>query len=105
MSLRPFTDSRGEHWQVWDVVPQYVTGGGFPNAQRPAAMDCGDDANELRGAGGLTGEMEDGWLCFESSTEKRRLHPIPRGWEERSDEELEALCGAAEPVRRLATAN
>jgi hypothetical protein len=101
MSLRPFTDSRGEQWQVWDVIPQYVTAGVSPYAQKSRELDGDDDACST----GVTPDMEDGWLCFESATEKRRLHPIPRGWEARSDAELEALCGTAETVRRLTAAN
>jgi hypothetical protein len=44
--------------------------------------------------------MAGGWLCFESVAEKRRLHPIPPGWENGSDAELWQLCSGATPVRR-----
>jgi hypothetical protein len=43
----------------------------------------------------LTPGLEQGWLCFESESEKRRLTPIPPDWDKGSDEELAALCSRA----------
>jgi hypothetical protein len=40
-----------------------------------------------------------GWLTFESLQEKRRLIPIPAGWETLGQPELRALC---EKARRVA---
>jgi hypothetical protein len=40
-----------------------------------------------------------GWLTFESLEEKRRLIPIPAGWEDLNQQELRALC---EKARRVA---
>lgn len=48
----------------------------------------------------LTPGLESGWLCFESGSEKRRLSPIPPGWEEAADEELESLFRDASAVPR-----
>jgi hypothetical protein len=39
----------------------------------------------------------EGWLVFESSTEKRRLAPVPADWETISPEALIALCAKASP--------
>jgi len=39
-----------------------------------------------------------GWLCFESSQQKRRLAPIPTGWEFNEPPLLEQMCLQAEPV-------
>ncbi|HEU4557177.1 MAG TPA: hypothetical protein VFS20_04980 [Longimicrobium sp.] len=46
---------------------------------------------------------DEGWLVFESGSERRRLMPIPPGWEIRSDADLERLCGRAKAIsgRRL----
>jgi hypothetical protein len=44
--------------------------------------------------------LDDGWLVFESAGEKRRLHPIPPGWDAESDEQLWRHCLLAQPVRR-----
>jgi hypothetical protein len=39
--------------------------------------------------------LSDGWLCFESGSEKRRLAPIPSGWEVCGTRALEQLCSRA----------
>lgn len=39
---------------------------------------------------------ENGWLCFESEAgEKRRLVPVPDGWENASSDRLTAWCRVA----------
>jgi hypothetical protein len=81
--LRAFTDSTGVEWRVWDVLPTAGIG------------DIGPEA--------LTGSLKNtafanGWLCFESPTEKRRLAPIPPGWEFQEGMSLDELRRAATPV-------
>ena len=44
--------------------------------------------------------LERGWVCFQSTAEKRRLAPPPSDWEAVADDALEALLGAAEPISR-----
>lgn len=78
MTLRTFTSHDGAVWNVWNVVP---TLGGATNA--------------LAVAEGMAG----GWLCFESPAGKRRVFPVPEGWEEWSEEELERCLLAAPPVQ------
>jgi hypothetical protein len=41
-----------------------------------------------------------GWLTFESLAEKRRLVPIPGGWEEASSAALRALCDQAKRIAK-----
>jgi len=43
-----------------------------------------------------------GWLCFESELEKRRLAPVPPGWESMSDRGLAELCARSLVVARSA---
>jgi len=103
MAIREFTDSSGVRWQVWKVQP---SGGAAPaytgperrTENRPGAFP---ERRRNRGAGRslLTSGMEKGWLCFECGDEKRRLSPVPAGWEECSEEELHRHCAAATPVR------
>ena len=81
--LRAFTDSTGVEWRVWDVLP--MTGIG----------DLGPET--------LTGSLKNtafanGWLCFESIEEKRRLAPIPAGWEHSEGLLLDQLRQQATPV-------
>ena len=48
----------------------------------------------------LPADWKDGWLTFESEGEKRRLAPIPKGWEAFSPERLDLLRRMAEPAPR-----
>jgi hypothetical protein len=48
----------------------------------------------------LPTEYGDGWLCFESSTAKRRLTPVPNEWRRLADPELIRLLGQAQTVNR-----
>jgi hypothetical protein len=74
MAQREFTDSRGTHWLVWSTTP--MTGSV------------------------LASEMRQGWLTFDSDSERRRLAPIPRDWENAADDRLELYCRAAQGVSR-----
>ena len=73
MAVREFTDSRGVVWRAWDVTTDQM----HPVTKNEDFM----------------GELADGWLAFESATEKRRLAaPYPKQWASMSIPELEALC-------------
>ena len=48
-------------------------------------------------------EFTYGWLCFETSDEKRRLAPVPEGWDRADDESIEQWCCVAKPVTRRKT--
>src|SRR5829696_6952999 len=61
-------------WDVWDVRPDI----------RPHRLGT---------------ELENGWLCFQSGPERRRLHPIPSGWDSLEDGELHGLFERAIPVK------
>ncbi|HEX5726322.1 MAG TPA: hypothetical protein VFX98_12695 [Longimicrobiaceae bacterium] len=78
MSLRTI-EHLGVTWNVWDVTPN----------DKP-----------LFPVSRFAGEMQEGWLCFESLEEKRRLIPVPEGWMNWSEEELLARLAHAEPVKR-----
>lgn len=80
MAFRTFRDPEGRDWQVWDVVPS-------------READAGSRSSTC-----LPPEMAEGWLCFESADQKRRLSPYPAGWEHRDDEGIHALCRDAHPV-------
>jgi hypothetical protein len=73
MAIKEFTDALGTRWVVWATVPA---------------------------PGGVLGTMREGWLTFESNYARRRLIPIPRDWEEVSNERMELMCRAAVPVQR-----
>lgn len=81
MAVREFTDTKGREWRVWDVTPEHM---------HPVTR--GED---------YMLNLQDGWLAFESATEKRRLEaPYPKDWTSVSIPALEALCRRATPVVR-----
>ena len=93
---------------MWNVTPMVMqgterraterriaTGTVFTGVERRAGKE-----RRMRTAGLLTPGLESGWLCFERGDEKRRLTPIPSGWDQAPDAELEALFNSARPVTR-----
>ena len=85
--LREFTDKKGVEWLVWDVYPTSGEGERYPD---PASVFPHR-------------EFADGWLCFESKWEKRRVTPVPLGWNDWSDEQLGDLCAGAGYVSQNGT--
>ena len=88
MPARDFKDGRGREWRVWDVKP--------------------DDLNpRTKDEDYLAQLYYTGWMVFETKAgdDKRRLYPIPRGWDQLPDAELEVLLHKAEivPPRKLRT--
>ena len=82
--LRGFTDSTGVEWRVWEVVPSRAAIATSAQAQSRTSLSATPYAN--------------GWLCFESDSEKRRLAPIPTGWEMESPMNIAELLQQATPV-------
>jgi hypothetical protein len=76
--MRQIRDAAGVEWMVYQVDPA---------------------TNTWRVSGTLPEDYRKGWLCFECPNEKRRLTPLPAGWEEYSSEQLGSLIGNAVPVR------
>lgn len=86
MAVREFKDVKGREWRAWDVTP--------------------DDLNaRTKDEDYLAQLYYTGWIVFETkkASEKRRLYPIPKGWSELPDPELEVLLSKAEivPPRKL----
>jgi hypothetical protein len=44
--------------------------------------------------------LRSGWLTFESEQQRKRLAPVPTGWDDAAPDRLELMCRAAEAVRR-----
>lgn len=78
MAVRDFVDASGVSWRVWPVTPESLQ-------PRTAAED-------------YLGDYGEGWLCFESATERRRLARYPMDWEKLSEQELSSLLSAAAVV-------
>lgn len=80
--LREFEDGDGIRWRVWDVNPAI-----HARSKTPKRAFT----------------VPDGWLCFESDGERRRLTPVPAGWMDADDESLVDLLDIAEVVPRRDT--
>jgi hypothetical protein len=107
MSLRTFVDSAGQEWQAFDVVPRDDERRHYD--RRASGELTGEDQDDRRegdrritvGRASRIGGPQSGWLCFESGDERRRLSPIPNDWRRCPENQLEAYCRAARPVRPL----
>lgn len=78
ISQRVFDDVRGKRWRVFAFRPTWTT------VERAA----------------LPESYHEGWLSFEAEDEKRRVAPIPAGWEELPIDELRLLCQRAKRAPR-----
>jgi hypothetical protein len=119
MAHRSFTDQTGREWQAWDVMPERtdrrVTADrrSSPNSDRRSQSDRREAGNRRRNQRRLVPDRRavsrqpsrlprsyaDGWLCFECGSEKRRLVPVPNGWDRLPDEELAHLLDSARVAR------
>lgn len=109
MSYRTFVDRDGAYWQVWDSQPTKVERRleqrdrrrqillPWRGAERRSGMDRRLTSQRRIT---LSEGYGRGWLTFESLDEKRRLIPIPAGWEDISLGELRVLC---EKAKRIST--
>jgi hypothetical protein len=97
MPCREFVDSRLITWTVWRVTVSR-------SERRVRASRRGEErprSDRRRGAESrprrmrIAAPLAAGWLCFECATEKRRLVPVPPGWQRMSDRGLEELCSRA----------
>lgn len=104
MAHREFFDAGGTQWTVWDVHPtaaMSVLGAAAPVGDVAARSGGRGDQGVTRAAiEYVEAALAAGWLCFESTSEKRRLAPIPSGWETLPLDSLTFLCGRAVPVVR-----
>ncbi|HYW08873.1 MAG TPA: hypothetical protein VE913_18060 [Longimicrobium sp.] len=93
---------------MWNVSPHPTQGSerrsddrrltdsrGYTGPERRATRE-----RRVRTPGLLTPGLESGWLCFETLSEKRRLTPIPPGWDAAPERELETFFLSARPVTR-----
>jgi len=81
MAVRDFVDEKDVKWRVWPVLRASIH-------PRTAAED-------------YLGDYGEGWLCFESPNERRRLAHFPDDWDKLQDKDLCKLLGKAAvvPVR------
>ena len=96
--MREFVDATGCRWLVWAVHPTSTERrSGASDTRSPPRLE-----RRVRQAprARVRAEYAHGWLACESATERRRVAPIPEGWEELSDGELATLCDHGESSSR-----
>lgn len=101
MALREFEDGQGRRWEAWEVRPATVERRLTTERRRRLRDSAGQERRrrrQLRMV--LEPELQAGWLAFQSGAERRRLAPIPSGWEALPDRELATLVGQAKPYGR-----
>jgi hypothetical protein len=99
MAHREFTDSRRITWAVWDVYPSLGDRRAIPGDRRQFMRESVDRRTAFNPAR-VSPEFARGWLAFQAGEERRRLAPVPAGWEQLEAEQLELLCQTAIPVGR-----
>ena len=83
MAVRDFVDESGTKWRVWPVLRTSIN-------PKTAAED-------------YLGDYGDGWLCFESQQERRRLARFPDDWDKMADGDLCKLLTNAAVVQARST--
>lgn len=79
MAVRDVVHGDGTKWKIWAVMTSTFH-------PKTAAED-------------FLGEYGDGWLCFESPHQRRRLARFPLDWDRLPDNELLRLLESAEVVQ------
>ena len=90
MSFREFLDESGARWEVWEVKPALIERRLLADA--PVEIDR---RTTPRKRAPVADDLRFGWLVFQSSAVKRRLAPVPQGWERLDDPGLRELLGRA----------
>ena len=112
MSYRTFVDSEGRRWEVWLVTPAAAER--RRTDRRAAARGSMTEAggtydgvserrrNPFRRNLEVASEYSNGWLCFEGGGEKRRLAPVPDGWDQAGPDRLATWLQSAKRVVKCA---
>lgn len=108
MSQRTFADPSGVIWNVSAIAPQLterrlaerrsVSGPAFDFRADRRAIPDRRHVREVRAP--VREGFEHGWLVFDNGDEKRRIAPVPPGWDQMTPQELNALCARAKPTHQ-----
>lgn len=101
VALREFADERGRIWQVCDVLPTYVERRSGTDRRRQPRPGTRERRQKRQHRMAVAPRFRSGWLVFETRSERRRLGPIPPGWEYWPDNQLRVLLHDAEVLRSL----
>lgn len=94
MALREFGDREGSTWQVWESRPTPA----HPDSAeaRYFSRYRSDPSGEVPGR--FTSGREAGWLTFTCGDQRRRLSPIPSGWEKADERALREYLARSDAV-------
>jgi hypothetical protein len=95
MAKRQIKDQNGIAWDVWDVFPKDALGQSAYDRRNPPRS--GDRASDPP-VPMLASELAQGWLCFQSGTDRKRFAPIPPQWTDLPDAVLRVMLEIAAPV-------
>ncbi|MDB4875687.1 MAG: hypothetical protein JWM41_2133 [Gemmatimonadetes bacterium] len=99
MANRQIKDQHGTAWDVWDVFPRDAVGQSAYDRRTPARpVGATAPTGPTDPVPMLASELEQGWLCFQAGTERRRFAPIPPQWTELPDGVLRVMLDIAAPV-------
>lgn len=109
VSYRTFLDPTGKRWEVWLVTPAAAERRKVDRRAGAGALDVSEAfsdrrrtpdrrKNPFRRTIEVASEFSSGWLCFESEGEKRRLAPVPPGWDEAGPDRMATWLQAAKRV-------
>ena len=96
MAHREVRDGAGTVWEVWAVAPILAEKREEADPTPPETTGERRRVRSVRSR--LPVQMTAGWLAIKSPTERRRLAPIPSGWEGLTEGELLALIASAGPA-------
>ncbi|GAC1648436.1 MAG: hypothetical protein NVS4B3_04000 [Gemmatimonadaceae bacterium] len=99
MAHRVFADAGGVEWTVWNVYPSWAERravGSAPPPEVSGERRRFDAAEPIRRA---DHDLARGWLAFESVLGRRRLVPIPEGWDNLPDDDLAQFLAQAREVK------
>jgi hypothetical protein len=118
VSYRTFVDSEGRRWEVWLVTPAAAErrrtdrraaaggsttgGGGGYEGVSDRRLTPERRRNPFRRNLEVASEYSSGWLCFEGGGEKRRLAPVPDGWDQAGPDRLATWLQSAKRVVKCA---
>ena len=99
MEHRKFTDVLGVDWEVWEVYPRLLERR-LLRERRALGRVSAERRHVPVGRPTLPRQIVGGWLAFQSRHERRRVIPVPDGWEECSDRELQGFLSQSKVSSR-----
>jgi hypothetical protein len=104
MAYREFEDSEGNAWRVWDVHPSHAERRVGDDRRSDDRLESLKDRRRMSEPRVLMPpELMAGWLCFECGDQRKRLVPVPEGWQSAPAAQLRHWLheAALTPPRRL----